>query len=85
MFAFLAVEVPNLESIKVGSCDVSGFAMFPGEIFPNMKKFQANHFNEDLQFPIESNDFVKLVKGEFYRVCFGNGDSVPFILDESDF
>lgn len=65
LFIFLTHDVPDLESIKIHFFNVS--AIPERIIFPNIKKFIAWKFNEDLQVPTGDDNFAQLLRRQMPR------------------
>lgn len=62
---FLSQEVTGLESIETKEFNV---LRLPREnIFPNMKRFKADSFNEDIEVPSSETNFAALVSTELMK------------------
>lgn len=64
-FSQLVSEVPALESLEIGTCEVSRFP--DGNIFPSIKSFKAFHFSNHLVEPTGENNFAVLVRKEMRK------------------
>lgn len=73
MLAFLAQNVPALESLKCKNFDA--YRLPEGNVFPNMKSFTITHkYRGNLRIVCGDNNFTKLVTQEMERIdtCASN-------------
>lgn len=61
-FLILARAAPALESLETKYFDVTRFP--EGDIFPNISKFKARYFGQDMQEPTGDGHFAALVREE---------------------
>lgn len=62
---FLSREVPALESLETKNFNVTNLPT--GNIFPNMRIFRADCFNEDMEVPLSEDNFATLISKEMMK------------------